>query len=178
MDAYDIAEARFIQIRANASAANGLNVQVGPVPAGKIWTILRAYATNDVAPAGGETQYYWFSIFDGTYVFPVTRPVSQQVENAVAQYFPLLTEGLEIRLFPGDYLRAYRDAATAGSTISVFASFIESDMPLYRYDEPQIVKRQARSLSSVRQVIGSAIGAGSRPITMPGGRGPGRREGT
>ena len=42
MDAYALSEARFVQYLSQTSAANSLTAYVGPVPAGKVWTILAA----------------------------------------------------------------------------------------------------------------------------------------
>lgn len=170
-DAYGIQEARFIQVLFATSAAGALVQAIGPVPAGKIWTVLQAFATNSVG-AGGETKYYWFAVSgDGSIYYPVTRPVSQVVDSTVAQYFPMLQEGLELKLWPHDYLAVRRDSATAGSTLSIYARIIETDMPLYTYDEPQIVKRMTQARSSVLQRMGGGIGRGSGAAgpVMPGG---------
>lgn len=170
MDFYETKDVRFKQERQTTSAAGALVVAVGPVPAGKVWTILEAKGTNNVG-AGGETQYVWFAINSrgSGNNYPVTRPVQQLIDNTVSQFFPLLTEGMELQLHEGDSLAFFRAAATAGSTINLNIRFIESDVPLYTYEEPQIKLRAGKLLSSLRSDISRSrtiVGGGSRgPIT-------------
>lgn len=133
MDAYRINEARQVQEIGAQSVADALVVYTGQVPAGKVWTVLCALLSPTVA----ETQIVWFAI--GTvsgYKFPVTRPVSMALAPALEQVFPLVTEGMELKLFPGDRLFAFRAAATAGSAIRMTVRLVESDLPYYQYEEP------------------------------------------
>lgn len=162
MDVFEPKDIRFLQERTNSSGAGGLSVNIGPVPAGKFWTVTLARGSNSVG-AGGENQVIWFSVRrpNGNY-FPVTRPVQQVVDSTVSQFFPMLTEGLELRLNEGEMLFFFRAAATAGSTITINAVFIESDVPLYTYEEPQIALKSKRILSSIRSEI-SRGRAGSAP---------------
>lgn len=136
---YRLDEGRFIQLRTGTSAANALSLSTGPVPENKIWTILAGF----MYPSADENTTYWFSIWDRgpTMPFPVVRPVQFQTAIAVAQYFPLLTEGTELVLFQGEYIYAYRATAAAGSTLTAYYRFIESDIPLHRYVEPQDTRK-------------------------------------
>jgi hypothetical protein len=134
MDAYDLHEARLLQYGVATSGANGLAAASGAVPAGKVWTILAAFITVSVA----ETQAFWFSILKaGLDYFPITFPVSFAVDPAVNKAIPMLTEGLEIKLYPGEFLYGFRAAATAGSSMTMKFRYIESDLPYYQYIDPQ-----------------------------------------
>lgn len=170
MDAYDLHEARFVQIRSASSAAGGLSVGIGPVPEGKIWTILCA----GYYPSVSETKVVWYALYTQTINFPVTVPQSWA---ATGEQYPALTEGMELKLYPGEYLYVYRASATAGSTMTLNVRFIESDMPLYEYVEPQERKRESIARSTILGQIGGGGGrAGSRPArtgppTGPRGRG-------
>lgn len=171
-ESYELHEAALIQARTNTSAANALVISAPAVPSGKVWTILEAFGTSSVA--GGETQYVWFAITaTGGLSYPVTRPVQQLVNITTSMYFPLITEGLELKLFPGDQLSFYRAAATVGSTLLIYLRYIETDLPLYVYVEPQERKRQYMARTSIARALGSAASGGSSPIVdRGGGRGP------
>lgn len=172
-DAYEIHDAQFVQMNFNNSAANGLVVASDPaVPAGKVWNVLQAYCYSTIA----ETQDYWFAVYRHGHAFPVTSVESASTDTATDKYFPALREGMELKLFPGDTLRAYRDAAAVGSVFYIFLSFIETDLPFYEYIEPQEAKRlfKARSTVLKRMAGGAASSPGSRIERIaPGGR---RRE--
>lgn len=163
-DGYELQEGRYLQYRSATSAANGLAIGIGPVPAGKIWTILAGYATCTVA----ETQIYWWALLDpsATYYYPVVRPVSFAVAPAVGQHFPLLTEGMELKVFAGEYIYAMRAAATAGSTLTAVYRIIETDLPLYTYLEPQEVKRlkniASQALHGMQRSGGGFVGTRDR----------------
>lgn len=171
-EAYGLAEAQFIQWKTATSAANGLTVSAGIVPAGKVWTVLGAYIATSV----GETQDFWFSVVDklGSFVMPVVLPIEFTTAPATYHHFPFVREGMEFKLFQGEQLWALRDAATAGSTITIVARIIESDMPLYEYIEPQLAKRLNQMRSEVVQRVAAAGGAGTgggggRPAGFRGG---------
>lgn len=169
-DAYEIAEGRYLNETSNVSAANGLSITVGPVPANKVWTIRVARCNCDVA----ETQVYWFAILTRASVnYPITVPQSVTITPAAQRYYPALTEGMEIKLFPGDHLVAHRAAATAGSVISINVCYYETDLPLYVYDEPQIVKRQKRGVSQLKSVVGGGISGPRGEGGAEGGGGEG-----
>ncbi len=157
MDAYELHEARFVQEYAATSAANGLTLDTPVVPAGKVRTIISA----SLGPSVNETQVVGFQIIGrSTYQHTVTVPVS--IALTVAYMFPFLTEGMECKLFPGEKLRAFRGAATAGSTISLNVRFIESDLPFYSYEEPlnKVVKAGQKHGSQYRSSGGISIGGG------------------
>jgi len=121
-----------------------------------------------------ETQDFWFSILtrDGKY-FPVTIPAEASVDTATNRYYPMLREGMELKLFPGESLVGYRDDATAGSSIYVYARFIASDLPYFQYREPlKPVTRKAsehgRAFASGKLSTSSMVESGE-----PGGPGGG-----
>jgi len=138
-EAYETHDARFIQYVQMGSPANGLILTSGAVPAGKVWTIIEAC----IAPSVAETQDYWFAVNVSNNYFPVTVPREFTPDPATLKYFPMLNEGMELRLYPGEKLAALRDAATAGSTFSCYFRFIETDLPYYKYVEP--LKRVVQS---------------------------------
>lgn len=170
-DAYQNHDGQFLQSRVATSSVAGLSAALGPVPVGKIWTILAAAGVGSTA----ETQTFWWAIVFASFPFPVSLPQSFSVAPAVNQSFPLLSEGNELKLFQGEYLNLYRAAATAGSTISIYARLIETDMEFYREtDKHQDQERFKRSLVA-RGLIGRggrAIPA-ARPLPGPPGRGGG-----
>jgi len=170
-DAYSLTESRFILHKYAVSVANDHINLIGPVPKGKIWSILSAIGMT----SADDTQDYWFGIYvTGVINYSITRPEQHIFDVSEANWLPLLREGMEIKLFPGEYLSFSRDGHVAGSTISMWARIIETDMPLYVYDEPQIVRRQAAAASTLRTMLGGgrASAPGTRDIA---GRIPGSR---
>lgn len=171
-DAYEVYEGRYLAEGISTSAANGLFEQVGPVPANRVWTILKAR----LAPSVAETQYVWFSVVTRTsQVVPVTAPIQAALAPAVEQNYPLLREGMELKLFPGEYIRAYRAAATAGSTIAIYAQYIDSPLPIYEEYEPQVRRAQIKKRSTGQRSIGGGGGSsgGEGPEAGPPPGGPG-----
>lgn len=173
-DAYSVYEARYVAEYTATSAANDLLISGPSTPRNKVRTIRFARVNCSVA----ETQNYWFGVVTAaSVVYPVTAPASVSIAPAVSQYYPMLREGMELKLYPGEYLRAYRAAATAGSTISLNIVYIESDLPIYEQYEPQlrraIIRRSSspgqRSVSSVPAPPG--LGPGSGGGEAPGGGG-------
>ena len=163
-EAYDLHESRLVQQNNSGSAADALLVDSAAVPAGKVWTIIRA----DVKPSAAETQVYCFQVFSATGLgYTVTLPMS--VALGIAYGLPLLEQGNEMKLFPGDRLRARRAAATAGSNIVIYYEYIETDLPYYSYVEPlnKVVKAKIQHGSAFRS-------SGSLSTGSPGsGGGPG-----
>jgi len=175
MDAWDLHEARLIQEIAVTSGANALSVYSALVPAGKVWSILGAACFPSVT----ETRTFWFAISGRSLtLFAITRPQSFAFTTAVNQQIPCLTEGMEIKLFPGERIYAFRDVATAGSTISLVCRYVESDLPFYAYKEPQKEITRAklrhgsvyRSSGGISPSGGGGISGGGHP---PGGGGGG-----
>jgi len=162
-DAYEIYDARYIQSRQAVSAANALNIGIGPVPAGVVWTIIAAVMASSAA----ETQDYWFAVYDGTTIFPVTWPQELAQDPAISKNVPLVREGMEIKLFPGDMIYGYRDAAVAGSTLELQIRLIESPLPIYREYEPQEDQRQRKAVSAggIFRRVGASVP--QRSITRP-----------
>jgi len=170
MPIYKLEEARLIQQRGATSAANALNLSVGGpgVPQGKLW-IVTAFG---YMPSVAETQVVSVEKYTaGNYFFGLINPASLNLNPAQATF---IEQGMEYLLFPGEYLIVRRVAATAASTMTANMQFVEIDLPLYTYDEPQVVKRQQRAISSVRSMLGGGSGGGGG---VAGGRGSGGRSG-
>lgn len=175
-DGYALQDGRYIMLVTGSSAVAGLTAQTAAVPAGKVWTVIGCNGICSVA----ETRTVGYSMITaGGNIIMLTQPVSFAYLNSAYLGFPLTREGMEVKLWPGDSIVYCRDAATAGSTITVYARVIETDLPLYTYDEPQVVKRQKQGISQLRQVIGAAAGGSSSAGVVipeappPGGGGGG-----
>lgn len=169
MSLFDASELRLVQLRTNTSAANALYLDCGypGCPRGKIWTLIG----TALQPSVAETQVFSFGKTNGTNSFPILNPVSLNLNPA---YATCIEQGMEVYLLPGEYLYARRVAATAGSTITLTMQFVESDMPLYMYEEPQIVLRQKRAISTIRQRLGGGgVVGGGGPGSSPGRPGGG-----
>lgn len=165
---WNLAEARLVQQRFTASAANGETITFSAVPAGKIWCVIGFGYYPDVA----ETQTIAISKVTATGVLlGILNPVALNLNPARATF---IEQGMEYFLLPGEYIRVDRLAHTVGSIMNAYVQFIEIDLPLYTYDEPQIVKRQDRALSSIRQRLGGGMAPGVRPPSDTGGDRGGR----
>jgi hypothetical protein len=135
---FDLHEARLIQDVVKNSAPNALSLYIGPVPQGKYWTILSASYNPDVA----ETKVVHFQVLSrGSSVTAVTAPAAVALSGTLM--LPLVYAGDEIVLFPGEYLYAQRDSATAGSAMQLRSRVVESDLPYYSYTDPQKKVMQA-----------------------------------
>lgn len=163
MDAYDLHEGRFIQERVYNSAANAVYINSDPVPNGRVQTILSA----SVYPNAAETRTVHYSIFSrGGNYFPVTQPVAIALSTAIQ--LPLLTMGMELKLYPGDSLFAFRDVATLGSTMTLILRWIETDLPFYAYVEP------LKKVVQTSRQHGQAFAQGRvSPASVPPSSGPG-----
>lgn len=169
-DAYHIHEGKFLQKESNGSGADALYISSSLTPPGRVRTILAAY----IQVSAAETQTYWFAVVSQGSWFPITAPTSRTITPAVSQWVPLVTEGMEVKLFPGEALQAHRAAATAGSSITIVLRFIETDMPIYEYVEPQLGHRVRRSaMSSLITRRGGGGGGVGGPGGSPGGGGGG-----
>jgi uncharacterized membrane protein YgcG len=156
-EAYEIHDGKFIQDVTRLSAANALSNYVGPVPAGKVWTLLAASYNPDVP----ETRVvHWQLLSRGTIAYALSTPVSIALSGTL--HYPLLYAADEMKLFPGEYLYIQRDVATAGSTMLIKARLIETDLPYFSYEEPQ--------KKVVRQVYRHASGSGGALSSGGGGR--------
>lgn len=155
MIGYKLEETRLVQERSNASAVNADSVLLGypGVPAGKLWVVLACSYMPDVA----ETQVITFQKLNATgTAFSLLNPVSLALNPARATF---IEQGMEYLLLPTEYIRIYRGAHTAGSSMSAYMQIVEIDQPLYTYDEPQVVKRQEKAVSSIRQRLGGGRGS-------------------
>lgn len=166
MDAYSLAEVRLVQRSATTGGVAALYVAGPATPANTIRTILAA----GYQPSATETRIVQFQIGGAGYNIPITAPLSWVYTAGTGSYFPMLTEGTEIKLFPGEYIVVNREAATAGSTMQLLVRFVDADLPLYHYEEPQVVKRQANLRSQFLRRIGGGGSGGS--MSGAPGRGP------
>jgi hypothetical protein len=159
-DAYETFDGRFVQYKTSVSGANGHFVTVGPVPPGKVWTVLSAIGY----PSVDETQDYWFSVFkSGVAQFQITHPEEHIFDISEENYMPMLREGMEFKVYPGEYVMFSRDGHTAGSTVTLFIRFLETDLPYYRYTEPlkSVVQVKRAHGSVFRQTGGISTGGGA-----------------
>lgn len=173
MALWPLCEARNVQVFQATSAVNADNVAVGvPGPGrGKVWIVTGCGYRPDTA----ETQTISFTKVTTLYpsgaeysTMALLNPVSLALNPARATF---VEQGMEFILFPGEYIYVLRGNHTAGSSMHVWLQVIEIDLPLYTYDEPQIVKRADRALSTLRQSIAG------RASTVPSARESGAREG-
>jgi len=168
MDAWELHEARLIQEPVALSAVDAVSIASLVVPTGKIWTILSAR----YGPSATETRTVQFGLITRAGSFqPVRAPVSIALGAVI--YYPLLTEGMELKIFPGEKVSVSRDVATAGSTMLLLLRLIETDLPYYSYTEPLAkVVDQARKHGSVYRATGGVAvggGGGGRPEGGGGG---------
>lgn len=169
MEAWRLSEARLIQERSHGSAANDESLNGDIVPAGKVWIITAA----SYIPSAAETQLIsFYKTTASTAVYCLLNPISIALFPARATF---IEQGMEYVLFPGESISVKRAAHTVGSSMNLFYQFVEIDLPLYTYDDPQTVKRQERALSSIRTRLGGGVG-GARivPPTLTGGDRGGR----
>jgi hypothetical protein len=153
-EAYEVHDGQFIQTVSATSAADALLIGIPGVPAGKVWTLLRAYLTTSAA----ETQDYWFAILSQGRYYPITAPVEATINSAISRAFPCLREGMEIKLFQDERIYAFRDVATAGSTISCYASIIENDLPFYVEKDKHAERERKQRAMPVSFVTRRALG--------------------
>ena len=153
---WKLEEARYVQERSSTTGANGENLGLGApgVPRGKIWIVIAATYMPSVA----ETQNCsWSKSTKSGATLALINPISVAL---YPQRFTFLEQGMECILFPGEYLVVRRASHTAGSSMSASMQFNEIDLPLYSYEEPQIVKRPVSALSSIRTRLAGGRGGG------------------
>lgn len=172
---FELHEARYKQQVIAQSAVNGLTATSPAVPANKYWTVLEAC----LFPSAAETRTVQWAILSGAVLLPVTIPVAIALSSTIL--FPLMTEGMQLTMWPGDQLRATRDVATAGSSMTIIVRYIESDLPYYSYVEPlNKVVRAAQQHGSTYRATGAlstgAPGSGIPGVGISGGE-PGGRSG-
>jgi uncharacterized membrane protein YgcG len=170
-DAFELHDAHFISDRAITSGAGALTITGPTVPAKKVWTILGA----SYSPSVAETRTVcWFIVTRAATYIAISFPTAILLPPG---NWPLLTQGMELKLFPGEALYVNRDVATAGSTITLAIRYIETDLPFYSYEEPlkKVVKAAARHGSVYRSSGGISTGGGSGGggHDLPGGGGGG-----
>jgi len=155
-------ESRLVQERSAASAADAdVLTMTGVVPAGRLWVITGVAYIPDVA----ETQVIsFYKVTSSGAPISLLNPISLALNPARATF---IEQGMEYLLFPGEYLQVRRQAHTAGSVMSTTVQIIEIDQPLYTYDEPQVVRRQQRAISSMRSALGGGGGRGGAGASSP-----------
>lgn len=166
---YDTCELRLVQDRQTVTAADATTAQLGPVPAGKIWNII---ATAYI-PSVNETQLVWMEkVSAAGRNYALINPQSIALNPGI---LTTLEFGMELQLLPGEYMRARRAAFTAGSTMQFQIQYVETDMPLYEYIEPQLQKRIRMAATSIKAAVsrgaGGGGGGGGGPSGFRGGRG-------
>lgn len=170
---YEPSEVRYIQLARYESPADALSAAFGPVPQGKLWT----FQVMGFFPSVVETRIVWWNVVhpNGTTEIPISVPLSIALSST--RGLPLLLAGDEFSLLPGQFLQARRDAATAGSLMYLLGQFIETDVPLFQYTEPQEVRRIRRRATGLlmdpaamyRGASGATGGfIGSRPGDIAG----------
>lgn len=171
---YEVQEYKFVQYLSATSGADALYIGLGPVPANTLWTIRAA----TVRPSVNETRTWWFAV-QGTgwaVSIPVTWPTSLAAAAGTGVSAAFVKEGMEFTLAPGETLYGFRDAATAGSTISIAMAVVIHDLPIYRYTEPLLNDRKRRSLQDLIAGRGrfdrGRGGSVTLPGLMPGGGAP------
>jgi len=137
---YEPSEVRFVQLASYSSPADALSGAFGPVPGGKLWT----FQVMGYFPSVAETRIVWWNVVhpNGTTEIPVSTPLSVALSNI--RGYPLLLAGDEFSLLSGQFIQVRRDAATAGSVMYLLGQFIETDVPIYQYTEPQEARRIRR----------------------------------
>jgi uncharacterized membrane protein YgcG len=161
---YKLEETRLVQERTNTSAANDEQLTIGDPgpPEGKLWIVIAA----GYMPSVAETQTIcWLKSTRPGTTLSVLNPISMLLNPGRST---CIEQGMEYMLLPKEFFIVRRAAHTAASTMTAYIQFIEIDQPLYTYEEPQVVKRQHRALSTLRTALG---GVGSRG--GGGGREPG-----
>lgn len=170
---YEPHEIRLVQERTNVSVANAENVNVGypGVPAGKMWTV----TSFGYRPSVAETQVIAIvKVTRSGGEVGIFNPLSLALNPATATP---IEQGMELTLFPGEYMIVYRGGHTVGSQMYVTMQFVESDIPYYAYTEPlgPVVRKAARHGSAYRSTGGISPGTGGTPPTTghgtPGGGG-------
>lgn len=153
---FDASETRLVQVKNAISAANADSLSVGSgVPKGKLWIILGF----GYYPSTAETQvvsiYKSIPFFGQN--FGLLNPVSLALNPHVATF---IEQGMDYVLMPDEVITVLRGNHTAGSTMSVNMQFIEVDQPLYAYEDPQVVLRNKRAVSSIKSIISRRGGVG------------------
>ena len=173
MFAYRLDELRFVAEDGRTSAADALTWEGLVVPEKKIWTIISGF----YFPSAAETRTVEFGKYTRgfTLLYPLRTP--QSITLGPSIFLPFLTEGNQLILLPGEKLGVRRDVATAGSTMTIYYQYVESDMPIARYIEPQrelSIKRRRpgfapfSNLGSARSALGSSEGEGGGGEGVPG----------
>jgi len=162
-DAYEVYEGRFIQLSTASSAVAATTISSLPVPAQKVMTIL----AGGYYPDAAETKIVSMNIATASgSSYPIAYPVSILL-NTVSR-FPVVTEGMELKLFPGEYIYVTRDSATAGSIMVLQLRFVLNDLPYYAYKDPLSPTVEVnRKHGSVYRSSGGISQGGSSSV--PGG---------
>lgn len=168
-EAYELFHGRYLSEALASSGADGLTAGVGPVPTGNVWTITAA----ELYPSVNETRIYHFSVKSRTAnIFAISVPLSIALTSS--RGLPLLSQGMELKLFPGESLMATRDAATAGSSMFIRARYIETVLPYFTHEEP-LKKVIVRPQQHGQMFAGPGTGGGGGGGVSGGGGGRGGR---
>lgn len=172
MDAYELGHVRDVQEGSITSAADAVQVLAAAVPLNRIRTILDL----TYFPSANETRVvapYIYSRANVQHV--VDYPASRAYTGVVM--IGLIPMGIELKLYPGERIGVWRDVATAGSTMTINYRFIDSDLPIYSYTEPQLVNRMKRARTEIMSSVSSGGLSGGPGGPAPRGSGPTRPPG-
>lgn len=154
---YKLEETRLRQVDSVTSAANADYVGMSRYcPENKVWIVHKVGYT----PSTTETQTVCFIVFDAirSLRYGILNPISLTIGTAMTQQATCIEQGMELVLFPGENIYVTRGNHTAASTMTLSVQFTEIDLPLYTYEEPQVVKRQQRAISAIRSSMGGGFG--------------------
>lgn len=157
-DAWEIHEGRFIQETLAASAAGDLFVYTDIVPNG----VVRTFLSATYKPSVAETKtIIWYVYGRAGMLHALKEPTTIALSSSIT--YPLLVQGNEIKLFPGERLWVTRDSATAGSGIYIYSRFVDSDLPFYSRVEPlkKVVNSQRAHVQSRISTAYGGTGAGA-----------------
>jgi uncharacterized membrane protein YgcG len=134
-------------------------------------TILHAHYYPDIA----ESRAVYFAKISRAGVMYNFRTLAAY--NSALFQLDVLAQGMEVRLFPGEYIRFGRDVATAGSSMIFRAQYIDHILPFQKHLDPYApALRKSQWLAS--PASGGAFGGGGGGGGgEPGGGGEGGGEG-
>lgn len=167
--AYRLDEGRFLYDKSIASTVAGITAfdAAFVVPAGRLWTLIFASVNVDAV----ETRDFTLAVYNLSRG-GLTHGVAMRNAAAGNAPIPLLTEGTQLLLWPGDRPQVMRSAATAGSIMTGYFRVIESDLPPLTYIDPQKLIAENRRRGKYSTAL--SIARGEVPASGgPGTGGPG-----
>lgn len=168
--AYRLDEGRWLYDKSIASAVAGTSAFDSSfvVPAGRLWAVIFASVNVDMA----ETRDFTLCVYNALRGSLTHGIAMRAAALAGGAPIPLLTEGSELLMWPGDRPSVIRSAATAGSTMTLYLRIIETDLPPLTYIDPQKLIAQNRRRGKFSTALSLARGEAPAP-DGPGTGGPG-----